>query len=639
METARESSLFVDNDVYVPSAPSSPEIKCEPMDEDGLVPLGSPGTDSPVLAQGLVSQAGAASAATASSVTTVAGTPIRSLDQHRLGPELNTTWSLKPPGVTAPLQELSEVHQQRLVAPGQFAHAAFRPHWVPHTVRRQQRQHRRHHQGWHQQPGQSRREVKSLLDILRQHDPREVTPLPFIQIMIDAAIRDEETAADIQRLTVYAPLHPKAQPQARPASVSQIRSSNMAPNGLPCLQLGVQRQQNVHCVMPPPTAPPATPHSQANHQPLLQPLQQPSSQIHTMPHSQATLQPQTTPENAPQPFSQPTAVSDSPTMCTWVDKKPTSQQERARKIVQDAFNRQASMDEEENDDSSSCETDSEEDDCWLTSRYAGEYGQLSVSEIIKLAAAQQNSPTQHKDSDRMTLVEKSSPLQPRPPGPLPETASNVSVESSPIAPAVSFNVVETKPSSVAPRNPNPQPAGFGSQSIEPSPAPITEDNHDPPSMQKDEPVNFTWLLDQVEVELGWTGKYDKPNKYTETRLRSMAVLAASQVERILKKLGGKMTKHTSLPNRVHILTVMREIVQAVMQTPTTSHAGDEAQKCLARYQSQFLAAVNTLTAGQRDMIKIIEGGKWMRELQDTVSLAEGMGVSGDLEQAVLLIDC
>ncbi|KAK8139556.1 hypothetical protein PG984_000679 [Apiospora sp. TS-2023a] len=637
METARESSLFVDNDVHVPSAPSSPEIKCEPMDEDDLVPIGSLGTASPVLAQGLVSQAGAASAATASSVTTMTGTPIRSLDQHRLGPELNTTWSLKPLGVTAPLQGLSEFHQPRLAATGRFAHATFRPHSVPHTVRRQQRQHRRHHQGWHQQHGQSRREVKSLLDILRQHDPREVTPLPFIQIMIDAAIRDEETAADIQRLAVYAPLYPKAQPQARPASVSQDRSSNTQPTGLPCLPLGVQRPQNVPCVMPPPTAPPTTLHSQANHQPLLRPLQQPSSQIHTMSHSQTTLQPHTTLENAPQPFSQPTAVSDSPTMCTWVDKKPTSQQKRAREIVQDAFNRQAVMDEDDHDDSSN-ENDCEKDDCWLT-RYSGEYGQLSVGEIIKLAAAEQNSPTQHKDSDRMPLVEKSSPLQPRPPEPLPETASNAPVASSPVAPAVSFDVVETRPSSVAPRNPSPQPAGFGSQSIKPSPAPITEDNHDPPSMRKDEPVNFTWLLDQVEIELGWTGKYDKPNKYTEARLRSLAVLAASQVERILKKLGGKIAKHTSFPNRVHILTVMREIVQAVMQTPTTSHAGDEAQKCLARYQSQFLAAVNTLTPGQRDRLKIFEGGKWMRELQETVSLAEEMGVSGDLEQAILLIDC
>lgn len=157
-------------------------------------------------------------------------------------------------------------------------------------------------------------------------------------------------------------------------------------------------------------------------------------------------------------------------------------------------------------------------------------------------------------------------------------------------------------------------------------------------MRKDEPINFTWALDHVEVELGWTGKYDKPG-YTETRLRTLAVQAAAQIKRTLKHLDGKMAKHTSFPNRVHILTVMREIVRAVMLTSMTSHVGVEAQKCLAHYQVQFLAAVDKMTPGQRNMLKIFEGGLWMQELQDTVSLAEGMGVAGSLEQAIIQIDC
>lgn len=85
------------------------------------------------------------------------------------------------------------------------------------------------------------------------------------------------------------------------------------------------------------------------------------------------------------------------------------------------------------------------------------------------------------------------------------------------------------------------------------------------------------MLDQVETELAWPGKYGKPmkNKYTRTRLRSLAVLATSQVGRILKKLDGKMARHTSFPNRVHILTMMREIVQAVMDSPVLSDAGGD----------------------------------------------------------------
>lgn len=60
---------------------------------------------------------------------------------------------------------------------------------------------------------------------------------------------------------------------------------------------------------------------------------------------------------------------------------------------------------------------------------------------------------------------------------------------------------------------------------------------------------------------------------------------------------------------------------------------------MAQYQAEFLAAVDKLTPGQRNQLKILEGGLWMRELQETVSLAEGMGVSGNLEQAIVRIDC
>ncbi|KAK8032934.1 hypothetical protein PG991_002332 [Apiospora marii] len=558
METANRSSLFVDSDVRIPSAPPSPEIKCEPLDEDDLVPQGSLGMASTALAQSLVPRQGFAPATAASASAAVAGNPSKDLGQHRLGPEWNTTQPMNHPGTTAPLPRPSEF-RPRPVAPEVFTHAVFRPHSiglpessvgfgapVPNNARQQQRQeHNYRRQCWRQRLRQSRtpeplipdasktaRETQFYLGVLRQHDPHEVTPRAFVEIMIRAAMRDHETAAEIKRLGLQKTLGPKLQPQAQAAS-----------------------------------------------------------------------------------------------------------EERVSEKVQDAIDDHAGAEE---DDSSS-----DKDACWLT-RYAGEYGKLSVREIIELAAAQQNSPTQHQDSDPKPLVEKSSPLQqPRSPGPSSELSSN-----SPVAPVASLNVQETKPSSIAPRNPSPrlvepnpqpvrpspQPAGFSSQSTRYSPARAPEDHRDPPSMLKDEPINFTCMLDQVEAELGWTGKYDKPN-YTETRLRSLAVLAASQIERILKKLDGKMAKHASFANRVHILTVMREIVRAVIQTSTRSRVGDEAQRRLAHYQAQFLAAVDKLTGGQRNRLKIFEGGLWMREMQDTVDLAEGMGVSGDLELAIIRIDC
>ncbi|KAK7923010.1 hypothetical protein PG985_007081 [Apiospora marii] len=667
METANRSSLFVDSDVRIPSAPPSPEIKCEPLDEDDLVPQGSLGMASTALAQSLVPRQGFAPATAASASAAVAGNPSKDLGQHRLGPEWNTTQPMNHPGTTAPLPRPSEF-RPRPVAPEVFTHAVFRPHSiglpessvgfgapVPNNARQQQRQeHNYRRQCWRQRLRQSRtpeplipdasktaRETQFYLGVLRQHDPHEVTPRAFVEIMIRAAMRDHETAAEIKRLGLQKTLGPKLQPQAQAASVSHIRPSNMQPNGLFYLQPpGLQRPHNLPCNMPPPSAPPTTSYSQATHQPSHQHSRQPSPQLHTMSHSQTTLQARIAPQIAPQPLPQSTPVSESPTIGTWAHEKPSSQQEeRVSEKVQDAIDDHAGAEE---DDSSS-----DKDACWLT-RYAGEYGKLSVREIIELAAAQQNSPTQHQDSDPKPLVEKSSPLQqPRSPGPSSELSSN-----SPVAPVASLNVQETKPSSIAPRNPSPrlvepnpqpvrpspQPAGFSSQSTRYSPARAPEDHRDPPSMLKDEPINFTCMLDQVEAELGWTGKYDKPN-YTETRLRSLAVLAASQIERILKKLDGKMAKHASFANRVHILTVMREIVRAVIQTSTRSRVGDEAQRRLAHYQAQFLAAVDKLTGGQRNRLKIFEGGLWMREMQDTVDLAEGMGVSGDLELAIIRIDC
>ncbi|KAK6842531.1 hypothetical protein PG987_003391 [Apiospora arundinis] len=182
---------------------------------------------------------------------------------------------------------------------------------------------------------------------------------------------------------------------------------------------------------------------------------------------------------------------------------------------------------------------------------------------------------------------------------------------------------------VAAKDPTPQP-------VVTNPEPIQENDQGLPSMHKDEPVDFTWMLNHAEAELGRTGKYDKRGP---VRQKSLAVLAAGQVGRILKKLDGKMVNHGSFSNRVHILTVMREIIHAFMNAPTRPAAGAEAPRYLAYYQSLFLAAVDKLTQHQKNRLKVLEGGLWMLELQDMVELAEGTGVSAGLEQALARIDC
>lgn len=250
-------------------------------------------------------------------------------------------------GITAPRPGLSEF-QPHPAAPELFSHAVIRPHSiglsgspvrsgapVPCTARQQQRQRRRHYQCRQPQPPeQSRtpnppttnasehaRKIQSVIDILRLHDPREVIPRPFIEIMIKAAIRDGEIAADIKKLAVQKPLHPKAQCQAQAVSVSHFQAAKLYANGLPYPQLGHQRPlDGVSCGMPPPTAPPITPLSHSKYPPSQQHL----PQLHTMSHSQTALQHQTTPHSVPQPVPQPTTESEPSTMTSGDPMNPTS---------------------------------------------------------------------------------------------------------------------------------------------------------------------------------------------------------------------------------------------------------------------------------------------------------------------------
>ncbi|KAK8125600.1 uncharacterized protein PG998_001359 [Apiospora kogelbergensis] len=157
-----------------------------------------------------------------------------------------------------------------------------------------------------------------------------------------------------------------------------------------------------------------------------------------------------------------------------------------------------------------------------------------------------------------------------------------------------------------------------------------------PGPCRDEPQDFTSMLKRAEAELGRIGMYDRHGPDMRERL---AAIAAGQIGRLLKKLGDKMLSHGSFPNRVHILTVMQSIIKATMETPATAPAGVEALKQLAYYQSQFLTAVTTLTRDQRKRLRVLEGGVWVREMQDTVELAQTLGVSADLEQALIHVDC
>ncbi|KAJ8119953.1 hypothetical protein O1611_g10494 [Lasiodiplodia mahajangana] len=88
---------------------------------------------------------------------------------------------------------------------------------------------------------------------------------------------------------------------------------------------------------------------------------------------------------------------------------------------------------------------------------------------------------------------------------------------------------------------------------------------------------------------------------------------------MLKKLGAAIDKYVTLANRVHILTVMREIIAATLEAGQT--VGKECRECSREFDSTYLTAVRKLTPEQLRRLKILEDGKWVEEMQGLVNEA------------------
>jgi hypothetical protein len=162
-----------------------------------------------------------------------------------------------------------------------------------------------------------------------------------------------------------------------------------------------------------------------------------------------------------------------------------------------------------------------------------------------------------------------------------------------------------------------QAQGHIPQASTPATPVAEEEEDDEPYAPKEKPVNFTWILENAEAELGWTGKYDK---LSETRQESSGWQAAERIGKLLDRMGKKAAVHLKFPNRVHILTVIREILMCVLDTHGTRVA-TEVRKMAGNYDAPFLSAVKKLTDGQRRRLKRLEKGKWMQEFLETVELA------------------
>ncbi|KAI0440677.1 hypothetical protein F4803DRAFT_462760 [Xylaria telfairii] len=143
------------------------------------------------------------------------------------------------------------------------------------------------------------------------------------------------------------------------------------------------------------------------------------------------------------------------------------------------------------------------------------------------------------------------------------------------------------------------------------------------------PCNYTYILDRAETHLGFTGMYDKTSDIRQT---SIGYEVALKLQKMLKKFNTLMDKHVTLANRVHVLTVMREIIAATLEAERT--VGKECRECSREFDSTYLAAIRKLTPEQLRRLKSLEDGKWLEEMQELVTEAKRQSMFPLLERAL-----
>ncbi|XXH02784.1 hypothetical protein Hte_009170 [Hypoxylon texense] len=151
---------------------------------------------------------------------------------------------------------------------------------------------------------------------------------------------------------------------------------------------------------------------------------------------------------------------------------------------------------------------------------------------------------------------------------------------------------------------------------------------------KENAADYSKVLEKVEKDLGWYGKYDK---YSDARERTVGTAVAIRIRGVLEKMRGHMDKHRSFGNRAHVLTVMREILMAVLQTEG-SRVGAEVRKSAYQYDDNLIWAVEKLTPAQRRKLQNLDGGAWVAEMRKLVGEANSYCIFERLPTVLSLLD-
>ncbi|KAK7958576.1 hypothetical protein PG988_013424 [Apiospora saccharicola] len=151
---------------------------------------------------------------------------------------------------------------------------------------------------------------------------------------------------------------------------------------------------------------------------------------------------------------------------------------------------------------------------------------------------------------------------------------------------------------------------------------------------REKQAKYDKLLKQAERDLGWYGKYDRCSEWKEEEL---AVAACDYIGVRLGNLAKAMGQHRSYANRLHVLTVMREILMSCLKT-SGCEVGSQVRNFGMDYDGSFVSAVQAMTPGQRRKVRAEGGGAWVDRFCVVTREARSYWTYGRLCDALVLLD-
>ncbi|KAI0024202.1 hypothetical protein F4780DRAFT_651190 [Xylariomycetidae sp. FL0641] len=266
------------------------------------------------------------------------------------------------------------------------------------------------------------------------------------------------------------------------------------------------------------------------------------------------------------------------------------------------------------------------------------------------------------NEDRLRNPESWRPLKPAgfrspqpSPQPIPAQPTPASMTASPVSSAPQTTLPSQAPMHKPPYNtpqsmafqvPTPHDEHMPMVPMVPSVQPLSGDavsnqpldntveTDDEPSEPKEQGCDYNWVLERAAWHLGWTGSFDS---LPDVQQANVGYSAAFKLLNLLQKTHDLMDKHVTFADRVHILTIMRDVMAATLET--NSRVGASCREHAHSYDDNFVGAVNKLTESQKKRLKVLADGKWLHELQGLVEAAERQNMFPRLSEALVTIDC